>query len=68
MPWTHVPTLFFFSFFQEVIPYLNEHMEDNCSSELLGYVKNLVLARIQVNEEQVHDNEFPLTFEIMTLK
>ena len=51
-----------------MIPYLNEHMEDNCSSELLGYVKNLVLARIQVNEEQVHNNEFPMTFEIMTLK
>lgn len=40
------------SIMSEVIPYLNEHMEDNCSSELLGYVKNLVLARIQVNEEQ----------------
>ena len=55
-------------FFQEVIPYLNEHMEDNCTAELLGYVKNLVLARIQVNEEQVHNYEFPLTFETMTLK
>ncbi|KAK2563645.1 Pericentriolar material 1 protein [Acropora cervicornis] len=40
------------SIMSEVIPYLNEHMEDNCSSELLGYVKSLVLARIQVNEEQ----------------
>lgn len=63
---TWAKTVFFF--FQEVIPYLNEHMEDNCSLELLGYVKNLVLARIQVNEEQVHKNEFPMTFEIMTLK
>ena len=41
------------SFFQEVIPYLNEHMEDNCTSELLGYIRNLVLSRIQVNEDQV---------------
>lgn len=48
-----------------MIPYLNEHMEDSCSAELLGYVKNLVLARIQVNEEQVHNNEFPLTFEMI---
>lgn len=39
--------------FQEVIPYLNEHMEDNCTSELLGYIRNLVLSRIQVNEDQV---------------
>ena len=42
-----------FSLFQEVIPYLNEHMEDNCTSELLGYIRNLVLSRIQVNEDQV---------------
>lgn len=39
--------------FQEVIPYLNEHMEDNCTGELLGYIRNLVLSRIQVNEDQV---------------
>ena len=37
-----------------MIPYLNEHMEDNCTSELLGYIRNLVLSRIQVNEEQVN--------------
>lgn len=36
-----------------MIPYLNEHMEDNCTSELLGYIRNLVLSRIQVNEDQV---------------
>ena len=36
-----------------MIPYLNEHMEDNCTTELLGYIRNLVLTRIQVNEEQV---------------
>ena len=41
------------AFIQEVIPYLNEHMEDSCSPDLLGYIRNLVLSRIQVNEEQV---------------
>lgn len=41
------------AFLQEVIPYLNEHMEDSCSPDLLGYIRNLVLSRIQVNEEQV---------------
>ncbi|XP_020606442.1 pericentriolar material 1 protein-like isoform X2 [Orbicella faveolata] len=40
------------SIMSEVIPYLNEHMEDNCTSELLGYIRNLVLSRIQVNEDQ----------------
>lgn len=60
--------MWIFFLFQEVIPYLNEHMEDNCTAELLGYVKNLVLARIQVNEEQVHNYEFSMTFETMTLK
>ena len=40
-------------FLQEVIPYLNEHMEESCSPDLLGYIRNLVLSRIQVNEEQV---------------
>lgn len=40
------------SIMSEVIPYLNEHMEDNCTTELLGYIRSLVLARIQVNEEQ----------------
>ncbi|XP_078372053.1 pericentriolar material 1 protein-like isoform X2 [Oculina patagonica] len=40
------------SIMSEVIPYLNEHMEDNCTSELLGYIRNLVLTRIQVNEDQ----------------
>ena len=38
---------------QEVIPYLNDHMEDTCSPQLLGYVKDLVLSRLQVNEDKV---------------
>lgn len=45
--------IFIDAVFQEVIPYLNEHMEDNCTSDLLGYIRNLVLSRIQVNEDQV---------------
>ncbi|EDO44401.1 predicted protein [Nematostella vectensis] len=40
------------SIMAEVIPYLNEHMEDTCSMELLGYIRNLVLTRIRVKEEQ----------------
>ncbi|XP_068701936.1 pericentriolar material 1 protein-like isoform X2 [Montipora foliosa] len=40
------------SIMSEVIPYLNEHMEDNCTTELLSYIRNLVLSRIQVDEEQ----------------
>ena len=32
---------------------MNEHMEDTCTSDLLGYIKSLVLSRIQVNEDQV---------------
>ncbi|XP_022808607.1 pericentriolar material 1 protein-like isoform X2 [Stylophora pistillata] len=40
------------SIMSEVIPCLNEHMEDTCTSELLGYIRSLVLSRIQVNEDQ----------------
>ena len=32
---------------------MNEHMEDTCTSDLLGYIRSLVLSRIQVNEDQV---------------
>lgn len=42
--------------FQEVIPCLNEHMEDTCTSDLLGYIRSLVLSRIQVNEDQVRSS------------
>ncbi|KAK3744882.1 hypothetical protein QZH41_013767, partial [Actinostola sp. cb2023] len=40
------------SIMSEVIPYLNEHMEDSCTADLLGYIRGLVLSRIRVRDEQ----------------
>ena len=37
--------------FQEVIPCLNDHMEDTCSVELLEYIRKMVMGMIQQKNE-----------------